>query len=60
MYSLSHRKLMMWGRPDAWYLAPKVNSEVFNVRYHEPLVGMKKIMGANHKVNSPKISHNFP
>jgi len=24
------------------------------------LVGTKKVMGANHEVNSPKISHNFP
>jgi len=27
---------------------------------HEPLVGMKKDMGASHKASSPKISHNFP
>jgi len=24
------------------------------------MVGTKKVMGANHKANSPKISHNFP
>jgi len=24
------------------------------------IVGMKKVKGVNHEVNSPKISHNFP
>jgi len=24
------------------------------------IVGTKEVMGANHEVNSPKISHNFP
>jgi len=32
--------------------------------YHEPqywfIVGMKEVMGANHEVNTPKISQNFP
>jgi len=32
---------------------------------HEPqsgsyVAGTKEVMGVNHKVNSPKVSHNFP
>jgi len=33
--------------------------ECWHVPGHVVVVGMKKIMGANHKVNSPKISHIF-
>jgi len=42
---------------------PSFTSIADKQAYHEPrqwfIVGTKKVMGENHKVNSPKVSHNF-